>query len=464
MEGRSLLGAFGLAAAISALVTALILRRRLGAALDQPDGWRKQHHGPIPRLGGLPLFVVLCGGWLIALVLHGGLWLDYLPLMLGNAAVFAVGLLDDFRPLGAKVKLAGQIGAALLLYSMGVSVDVLSNPLGQGSLQLGFWSLPVTVLWLVAVPNVINLVDGMDGLAAGVGLLLCLTLAIVAGHNDQMQAVWLAVLMAGAICGFLGFNLPPAKIFLGDGGAYLLGFFIASLSLKSSQKGSVMAALLVVVTAMGLPILDTAFAIMRRAVRGVSIFSADADHIHHRLMLLGYSKTRALMALYGACLMLSLAGLSILLFRGMILPVALAVFCLGALGLARYLGYVRRWGSLREQWRHALARRRKLEHWRAHALALEFDIERCVDLAQFEQLLRGRLQWLGLLAVGHAPLTVLRLSDGREACFASVDDDSSQAWLQRRALDAFVDPLELALQRWNALPPCVAKPVNEAPP
>jgi UDP-GlcNAc:undecaprenyl-phosphate GlcNAc-1-phosphate transferase len=161
-------------------------------------------------------------------------------------------------------------------------------------------------------------------------------------------------------------------------------------------------------------------------------------------MLLGYSKTRALMALYGACLMLSLAGLSILLFRGMILPVALAVFCLGALGLARYLGYVRRWGSLREQWRHALARRRKLEHWRAHALALEFDIERCVDLAQF--------------------LTVLRLSDGREACFASVDDDSSQAWLQRRALDAFVDPLELALQRWNALPPCVAKPVNEAPP
>ena len=458
-----LLWVFIVAGCLAAMLTRWLISKPLAVGLDRPDGWRKQHQVSVPRLGGVSIFLVLALGWMGATLVDPEAWTELLPLWLGNAIVFSVGLIDDLRPLGARVKFLGQLGAALLLYAMGVSVDVLSNPVGEGSLQLGFWSLPVTLLWLVAVPNIINLVDGMDGLAAGVGLLLSLTLAIVAGHNGQQQALVLALLMAGAISGFLIFNLPPARVFLGDGGAYLIGFFVASLSLRSSQKGSMLAALMVVGIALGLPILDTAFAIMRRAVRGVSIFSADADHIHHRLMLLGYSKARALMAMYGACLMLCLVGLSILIFKGMLLAVLLALLSLAAIGVARYLGYVRRWGALRSQWKRALARRRQIEYFKVHAAALQFDLEQCSDLSEFDELLRGRLKWLGLLPGEGRPSMMLTLCGGGRACMALPGDETTEPWLRARALDAFGELLDDVVERFGALPSCVCpEPTREA--
>ena len=443
---------------LNSLLTMALLRRRVAVGLDQPDGWRKQHEGGVSRLGGVPIFVVLAMGWLGASLWDWKSWAELMPLLVGNALVFSVGLLDDFQPMGAKVKLMGQVGAALLLYSMGVSIDVLSNPLGSGTLDLGWWSLLVTVLWLVAIPNVINLVDGMDGLAAGVGLFLSLTLAAVAHHNGHPEALWLALLMAGALCGFLFFNLPPARIFLGDGGAYLIGFFIASLSLKISQKGSVMAALLVVVIALGLPILDTAFVILRRAIRGVSIFSADADHIHHRLILLGYSKGRALLVMYGACLMLSLVGLSIMLSKGVLLPVVLASLILLALATARHLGYIRQWGALRVQFRQALGRRRRLAQLRAHALALELDLEQCESLEQFNELVAQRLGWLGLLASPPKPWTCVQLSGGRRAYFARQLPGAEGGRMELPGGEPFAEVLERALDRWGRLPCCVEAP------
>jgi len=455
---------FALAAGISALGVVWVLRRKGVIGLDAPDGKRKRHDRPIPRLGGGPIFLALMLGIVVGILTRRVEWARWLPLVLCNALMFSVGFADDLKALGARVKLVGQVGTALILFALGISIDVLSNPYGQGALQLGWWSLPLTLMWLVAIPNIINLIDGMDGLAGGFGLFLAMTLAFVGYVSNQADVVIVAVVMAGALTGFLFFNFPPAKIFLGDGGAYLIGFFIASVSLKSSNKGSIIAALLVIIIALGVPILDTAFAIMRRSIRGVPIFSADAEHIHHRLILLGYSKGRALVAMYSVCLVLSLVGISILLTKGVALPVAGAVLFLLALGAARYLGYVRSWSKVRQQIHEALDRRRRLEHVRAHARVLEFDMEKCATLEEFTGLLLHRFRWVGFKITPDAetrPLE-LQLSGGLQCVLhCPAYQDTPADWLIRA--DALVTLFESCRKRFGALPDFLfPPPVAEA--
>lgn len=441
---------------VSLTGTLYVLHRKGTIGLDAPDGRRKQHDMPIPRLGGAPIFAALMLGVALMLIRGRMNWTEWAPILLCNALMFSVGFFDDLKALGARVKLVGQIGVALILYSLGVSVDVLSNPFGTGSVDLGWWSLPLTLFWLVAIPNIINLIDGMDGLAGGFGLFLCLTLAFVGHVAWAPEVMLISVLMAGALSGFLFFNFPPAKIFLGDGGAYLIGFFVASVSLKSSNKGSVIAALLVIVIALGVPILDTAFAILRRSIRGVPIFSADAEHIHHRLILLGYSKGRALVAMYSVCVVLSLVGISILLTKGVALPVAGAVLFLLAIATARYLGYVRSWSNLRTQLHEAMERRRRLEHIRAHARVLEFDIEKCTSLEEFTELLRHRFRWIGFKDC-RSPQTqpvILPMKDGVKCVLhCPVGDGLQSDWFNRA--DVFSGLFERCLERWGALPECV---------
>ncbi|MEQ1749030.1 MAG: MraY family glycosyltransferase [Prosthecobacter sp.] len=424
--------------------------------MDAPDGRRKQHDKPIPRLGGLPIFVVLILGASVMLLMGRMRWNEWGPILLCNALMFSVGFFDDLKALGARVKLVGQIGVALILYSMGLSVDVLSNPFGTGGLELGWWSLPVTLLWLIAIPNIINLIDGMDGLAGGFGLFLSLTLAFIGYVSGSPEVILVSTIMAGALTGFLFFNFPPAKIFLGDGGAYLIGFFVASVSLKSSNKGSIIAALLVIVIALGVPILDTAFAILRRSIRGVPIFSADAEHIHHRLILLGYSKGRALLAMYSVCAVLSLVGISILLTKGVALPIAGAVLFLMAIGAARYLGYIRSWSKLRVQMNEALARRRRLEHIQAHARVLEFDIEKCSSLEEFTELMRHRFRWIGFKdspSLQTHPVMLPMKAGVKCVLHCPIDDGLQADWFNRA--DAFSSLFERCLERWGALPDCV---------
>jgi UDP-GlcNAc:undecaprenyl-phosphate/decaprenyl-phosphate GlcNAc-1-phosphate transferase len=453
---------FLLALGVSVLATIYILRRKGGMGMDAPDGRRKQHEKPIPRLGGAPIFAALALG-VTAMLLSGRMrWAEYSPLLLCNALIFSIGFFDDLKALGARVKLVGQIGVALILFSLGTSIDMLSNPLGTGSLDLGWWSLPLTVFWLVAIPNIINLIDGMDGLAGGFGLFLCLTLAFVGYVGSFPEVILISILMAGAISGFLFFNFPPARIFLGDGGAYLIGFFVATVSLKSSQKGSVIAALLVVIIALGVPILDTLFAILRRSIRGVPIFSADAEHIHHRLILLGYSKGRALVAMYSVCVVLSLVGISILLTKGIALPVAGAVLFLLAIGAARYLGYVKSWSRLRQQVADALERRKRLEHIRIHARVLEFDIEKCSSLEEFTELLGYRFRWIGFKTESSEQTqpVFLPVKGGAQMVLHCPLDDGLQAdWFNRA--DVFSGLFERCLERWGALPSFVVAPAEE---
>jgi UDP-GlcNAc:undecaprenyl-phosphate GlcNAc-1-phosphate transferase len=150
---------------------------------------------------------------------HPAFLAEWWPVILCNVLIFTIGFLDDLRPLGARVKLLGQVGTACILFSLDVSIEDLTNPFRSGAhFHLGIWSFPVTVAWLVAIPNLINLIDGMDGLAAGFGLLLCVTLACLGHFGMRPDMVLISVVMSGALAGFLVFNFPPAKIYLGDGG------------------------------------------------------------------------------------------------------------------------------------------------------------------------------------------------------------------------------------------------------
>ena len=438
---------------LSAFVTFLLVRHRGQIGKDAPDEHRKQHAVPVSRLGGVAVFISLAIGFLILAFRLPSFTHAWLPIIIANTLMFSIGFLDDLRPLGAKVKLIGQIGCALILFSMGVSIDVISNPFGSGSLQLGWWSLPVTLLWLIAIPNIINLIDGMDGLATGFGMFLCLTLAFIGYYSLRSDVVLVSLVMVGALAGFLIFNFPPAKIFLGDGGAYLIGFFVASVSLMSSSKGSIIASLLVILVALGIPILDTAFAIIRRAIRGMPIFRADAEHIHHRLITLGYSKAQALGAMYAVCLVLSLAGLSIMFTRGLAIPIVAALAFLLAVAAARYLGYIRTWRDLRNQVHSTLDRRRQREYIRAHSTLLEMEVERCPDAATFTAMLQTSLNRLGLSATPGTGLTPLRLRcvpAGVVTLYRSANDALREEWQFRGEL---LEPaLSAALDRWQTLP------------
>jgi len=444
---------FGGALLVAALGTWWILSREGSFGLDKPDTRRKLHEKAISRLGGAPIFLAVGLASLVAGYIGGLGWTRWLPVAVCNALIFSVGFVDDLKPLGARVKLVGQIGTALILYSMGVSIDILSNPFGEGALSLGWWSLPLTLLWLVSIPNIVNLIDGMDGLAGGFGLFLCLTLAFLGYYGNQPDVLVVSLAMAGALAGFLIFNLPPAKIFLGDGGAYLIGFFIASVSLFTSNKGSVIGALLVIIIALGVPILDTLFAIIRRAIRGVSIFNADAEHIHHRLILLGYSKGGALAAMYAVCLALSLVGVSILMTKGYALPIVGALLFLLALGTARYLGYIRSWSNFRAQINEAMERRRQREFFRAYGRVLDFEVERCADMQDFATFFQHGLERMGLSlhARTGSAAEVLTLGGGRNFTIHRPKDATDlREWHLR--LDVLVPVLERCLEKWRALP------------
>jgi UDP-GlcNAc:undecaprenyl-phosphate GlcNAc-1-phosphate transferase len=325
------------------------------------------------------------------------------------------------------------------------------------------WSPVFTILWLIALPNVINLIDGMDGLATGFGLFLCLTLAFVGHFSGMADVVMISTVMAGALAGFLLFNFPPARIFLGDGGAYLIGFFIATVSLNCSQKGYVVSAMLVMVVAMGLPILDTLFAIVRRAVRGVPVFRADAEHIHHRLISLGYSKGQALAILYTACAALSLVGIYLLTQKGQGTVVVMAALAIGVLAVARVLGYVKSFRGLRLQFGKAMARRRDLAVARAYGQVIELEAERMETAAEFAELLSRSLKRLGFTLnpehgrqAGGVPLL-----DGNLWMVGRTElDVDEERW--RARLEALVPGVSRAVGRWKNIPGIVVARSAEA--
>jgi UDP-GlcNAc:undecaprenyl-phosphate GlcNAc-1-phosphate transferase len=392
---------FGFGFFVALFCTPWVIRLGLrGIGLDYANETRKKQVAPIPRLGGLPIMLAVALGLAIIISVYPQQGVRWLPILVGSALMYGLGLWDDLKPLGAKRKLFGQMATACLVFSMGLTIEKFSWPGATGSVELGPWSLPVTVLWLIAVPNIVNLIDGFDGLAGGLGLCMSATLGVVALHNEQVAVACYAFSMAGALLGFLVFNFPPAKIYLGDGGAYLIGFTIAALSLTSSNKGSVAKVLFVTFIALGVPILDTTFAMIRRGLRGYPLFHADDEHFHHRLEKLGFSKRRILLGIYGVCLVLSLAGLSVIWSSGNTLPIGIGVLFLLAMVVLRYFHLLKSWADVRRKIDRLLGRRRVVQYALAQAQVLEMEVERCESAQEFWAIFEHTIRRVGFVEPG----------------------------------------------------------------
>lgn len=293
-----------LAAAVSLVLTPLV--RTLARArgwMDEPDGQRKLHRAPVPRIGGVAVFAafVLSTGTVLA---FGGVSGDvrgsFVPLVLSCAAVMLIGLIDDVIGVRPLAKLVVQTGAAAYLFAHGYRIDNVSNPFGGESVSLGVLALPVTLLWFVGMSNAFNLIDGLDGLAAGIGFFSTITLFIAAVVNERWEVVLLSAALGGALLGFLRYNFSPASIFLGDSGALFVGFALAAFAIRGWMKSSAAIAVAAPLLALAIPILDATIAVARRLLAGQSVFTADGDHIHHRLLRKGLTPQRVVVILYGA--------------------------------------------------------------------------------------------------------------------------------------------------------------------
>ena len=313
-------------------------------ALDYPDD-RKIHSQVVPRCGGLAIYL---GFFLpfLALLFYRTSITEFLTwdrmtigLMAGSTFILLVGLLDDIRGLRAWIKLLLQIVAALIAWWAGFRIEIMCLPF-LGSIDFAFFSLPVTVFWFVAVINALNLMDGLDGLAVGIALFAAIILALISLLRNNLPAALLFASFSGALLGFLRYNFNPASIFLGDSGSYFIGFILAALGIGTSQKSSVTVAILIPVIALGLPLIDMVFATFRRFIFGIKIFAPDKEHLHHKLLKLGYTHRKATLLFYGITVILGLTALLVENLRddraGMILG-ALAV--LSILGI-RKLGYL----------------------------------------------------------------------------------------------------------------------------
>ena len=270
------------------------LARRLGA-VDQPSG-RRIHVEPTPRLGGLALLA----GFLAPVLLFLPVETGARAIVLGALLIALLGAVDDIWGLSPFVKLAGQLACAALPVAAGITIDHLTLPfLGVG--DLGPAQYPITLLWFVALVNMINFTDGMDGLAAGVSGLGATTFAIIAASLGRADPAIMAAALAGACAAFLVFNFHPAKIFMGDSGSMLLGFVIAGVAVDGVMKSAAAVAVVVPLIVLAIPILDTSFVVMKRLKYRLPVYGADRSHFHHRFFTIGWSQRKTVLALYGWC-------------------------------------------------------------------------------------------------------------------------------------------------------------------
>lgn len=270
--------------------------------VDNP-GTRKIHRNPIPRVGG----IAICLGFFIALMgiqvfdptFFNQFQTEWKGILYGGLIIFFVGLLDDFINLAPRAKLLGQFIAALTAYSFGVKIFFITNPFGGIILFPEWVSFVITIVWLVGISNTVNLIDGLDGLAAGVTTIAGTTLFIIAIQKGQPLSALIAIALVGGTVGFLRYNFNPAKIFMGDCGSLFLGFMLASLSITGVMKVAATVAVFMPLLILGIPIFDTTFAIIRRVANKRPIFQADQGHLHHRLLRIGFSQRRAVLLIYG---------------------------------------------------------------------------------------------------------------------------------------------------------------------
>jgi len=279
---------------------------RILGVVDQPGETRRVHTVPVPRLGGIALLLGIFVPALAFLPLEGA----YRGILLGAAIATTVGAIDDFRGLPWWGKLAGQVAAGSVAVGFGVTVDRFTFP-GFGSQELPEWTAgAATIVWVVAIMNMVNFLDGMDGLAAGVCAIAGSTFAVIGLSLGAPDAALLSAIVAGACFGFLRHNFYPARIFMGDSGALLLGFLLATVSIEGLVKTAALATLVLPLLVLAIPIIDTSFVFAKRLKYRQPLYEADRTHLHHRFMNIGFSQKRAVVYMYAWCGVLAGAALA----------------------------------------------------------------------------------------------------------------------------------------------------------
>ncbi len=330
---------------LALLLTPQVIKRAKSRGLVDLPSPRRVHTQPIPRLGGVALFVSFYLPLAVVALLPWaqesplGLDRQTLALLAGSALAFGVGLYDDLRSMPALAKLLVQALAGLVSWWGGIAVENVTFP-GTQALELGWLSLPVTIFWFILVINAINLSDGLDGLAGGITFFVSVILGIICLIYGRPGITLGFAAMAGATLGFLRYNFNPASIFMGDGGSYFLGYMLAALSVMGSVKGQATVAIVIPIIAMGLPLIEALFTPVRRFLEGGRVFQPDKDHMHHRLLRLGLSTRSAVIVLYGLTLLLGLLALFLVQMQD-----AQAALLLLLLGVAIFLG-IRKLGYL----------------------------------------------------------------------------------------------------------------------
>lgn len=279
-------------------------------AIDVPKDDRRVHTKPIPRMGGLAIYLAFT----ISMFLFSDIaFQKLLGIFIGSTILVVMGIVDDIKPLRASLKLVIQLIAAVVLVQFGFRIDFLTNFFASsGYIFFDKMSIPITIIWIIGITNTINLVDGLDGLATGIATIAALTFAYVSYSNGNTSVAILTVMLAGSSLGFLPYNFNPASIFMGDTGAYFLGFVLAAISIEGTLKGTAAITVVIPVLALGLPIFDTTFAIVRRALTNKPIFEADKGHIHHRLLTIGYDQKGAVLILYAISILMGATAISII--------------------------------------------------------------------------------------------------------------------------------------------------------
>jgi len=313
---------------ISFLLTPMVkaLAHKVGA-VDVPKDDRRMHNRPIARMGGLAIFF----GFILSALLFVELSPQIRGMLLGASIIVVLGILDDIYALPALPKFFIQIVAALVAVCHGNVIQVLSNPnifSASPYWVLGVLAIPISVLWIVAITNAVNLIDGLDGLAVGVATISAITMLVIAMLvSDPVVATLLAAL-AGSCLGFMPYNLNPAKIFMGDTGSTFLGFILATMSIQGLFKFYTIISFAVPFLMLGLPIFDTCFAIFRRLSKGQNPMSPDRSHVHHRLIDMGCNQKQAVAILYVISAILGLCAVVLTTsgeIKAMLLLVALFI-------------------------------------------------------------------------------------------------------------------------------------------
>jgi UDP-GlcNAc:undecaprenyl-phosphate/decaprenyl-phosphate GlcNAc-1-phosphate transferase len=378
---------------------AIIIGNRVGA-VDQPND-RKIHKVPLPRTGGVAIGLALVLTFSISRLfmtrVSDLLIVDqmFCMFMLGAAICFAAGLIDDFSRLSPKTKLLIQILGASIAFFGGVRITQFT--ILNFVIEFGWFSYPITLFWFVLFVNAINLIDGLDGLATGIVFFAAVLMVVLTVMRGSFLSAMLFAGLAGSTLGFLRYNFAPASIFLGDGGSYLLGYLLAGISILGAVKSQVSALMLIPILALGVPVFDTLTSPLRRFVRGTRMFRPDADHVHHRLVGMGFSTRKAVLVLYSITIILCVAAVAMINLRDERAGLLLVILGVGIFFFIRKLRYFDYFSQKRVlSWFMDLGDGMGLSKGRRHFTGLQMDMRRSSDIYNLWSHVTRALEMLGI--------------------------------------------------------------------